>query len=73
MGMRTQPKPFFRDTICLVEGKLTNPPGIVTVSLGMKIVNADDTDPLEAIYQKADHALYEAKQTGRDHFIIARS
>ena len=52
---------------------LTVCPGIVTVSLGMKIVNADDTDPLEAIYQKADHALYEAKQTGRDHFIIARS
>jgi diguanylate cyclase (GGDEF)-like protein/PAS domain S-box-containing protein len=50
-----------------------NPPGIVTVSIGLRIVKADDSDDVESIYKKADHALYEAKQAGRDRFTAAKS
>lgn len=50
-----------------------NPPGIVTASMGLKLVDADNTDKMKTLYKKADQALYEAKQSGRNRFIVASS
>lgn len=47
-----------------------NPPGIVTVSIGMKIVKASESNDLKSIYERADAALYRAKDTGRDRFVV---
>ncbi len=48
----------------------TNPPGIVTASMGLKIVDANGIAEMEALYKKADQALYKAKQAGRDRFVM---
>jgi diguanylate cyclase (GGDEF)-like protein len=50
-----------------------NPPGIVTVSVGVRIVDADDNDDVETVYQKADQALYQAKQSGRNRFVVSNT
>ncbi len=50
-----------------------NPPGIVTVSIGLKIVAENENSTMDTIYKKADQALYEAKETGRDKVVIALS
>ena len=42
----------------------------VTVSIGIAIAAADCGRSAEGILQVADEALYEAKETGRDQFII---
>lgn len=50
-----------------------NPPGIVTASMGLKLVDANNADEMEVLYKNADQALYEAKQEGRDRFMVASS
>ena len=47
-----------------------NPPGIVTVSIGIKTVNSDEKADMESIYKQADHALYKAKEGGRDRISL---
>ncbi|HCD74338.1 MAG TPA: GGDEF domain-containing protein, partial [Alcanivorax sp.] len=42
----------------------------VTVSAGLTSLQPGDT--LESILQRVDHALYQAKQSGRDRLCIAR-
>jgi len=42
----------------------------VTVSAGLTSLQAEDT--LESILQRVDHALYQAKQSGRDRLCVAQ-
>jgi two-component system cell cycle response regulator len=44
----------------------------VTVSVGVAIATSSDTDA-EAIIKRADRALYEAKETGRNRVSFARA
>lgn len=44
---------------------------IITVSIGIKTVNASDQDDIKTIYEKADKALYKAKQSGRNCLVMA--
>lgn len=48
-----------------------NAPGIVTVSIGVKTVSAGESEDIKSVYQKADLALYKAKQGGRDRYIVS--
>jgi len=43
--------------------------GTVTISLGATMVAASDV--LDSVYQRADHALYQAKNQGRNRYILA--
>ena len=47
-----------------------NPPGIVTVSIGVTVTTNETKPDLEAIYKKADAALYQAKENGRNTFVV---
>ncbi|MEG1166345.1 MAG: diguanylate cyclase, partial [Oscillospiraceae bacterium] len=42
----------------------------ISCSIGMIIKEADTDDTFEALYRKADAALYEAKQSGKNRFVL---
>ncbi len=46
-----------------------NPPGVVTVSIGVKSVGAGEKYDLKTVYEKADRALYNAKESGRNKIV----
>lgn len=53
-----------------IEHRQNSPYGIVTVSSGIVIIPHDTADiAFESLYHKADMALYEAKQSGRNKVI----
>lgn len=52
------------------EGEETQPNGKVTISIGVAGVPEDGTDP-DQIIEKADNALYRAKQSGRNKVVGA--
>lgn len=45
----------------------------VTISLSAGVSNIAPGDNAESIYERADQALYQAKNTGRDRMLVARS
>ena len=46
---------------------LQNPPyGCLTVSVGLFLIQRNDTPDLEQVYRKADQLLYQAKNSGRN-------
>lgn len=47
-----------------------NPPGIVTVSIGVTVASGKDTGELETMYSIADKALYKAKARGRNTHVL---
>ena len=47
------------------------PFGVVTISLGLIAVPAEPDCALEALMSKADKALYTAKETGRNRYVVA--
>ncbi len=47
-----------------------NPPGIITVSIGLCVVSSSEDTEMERIYEDADTALYEAKETGRNKYVL---
>lgn len=49
-----------------------NSTGIITVSMGVCLSGALEDKDLESIYQGADLALYQAKENGRNQYIISR-
>lgn len=49
---------------------LHNPPGFITVSIGIKGVGAQETVTLETMYKQADSALYKAKESGRNRLVL---
>ena len=54
-----------------IEHKSSKINDIVTISIGIKIVNANDTLSEAEIYKLADDALYKAKDLGRDQVFIS--
>lgn len=46
-----------------------NPPGVVTVSMGVWVESPGPEDRLETIYELADQALYQAKEQGRNRCV----
>jgi two-component system, cell cycle response regulator len=48
-----------------------DPPGPVTLSVGIAEMNADDQEPWEAWLKRADDALYQAKAQGRNRVVCA--
>ncbi|MBN2644995.1 MAG: diguanylate cyclase [Desulfuromonadaceae bacterium] len=46
------------------------PKGVVSISIGIAIVGADRDESPESVVRKADAALYQAKQQGRDRIIL---
>ena len=50
-----------------------NPPGVVTVSIGIGIVKDVADQDLDSVYKTADHALYRAKEGGRNRVVLEKS
>jgi two-component system, cell cycle response regulator len=46
------------------------PPRVVTVSLGLAVLEPGDEKPVEALLREADEALYRAKEAGRNAVAI---
>jgi diguanylate cyclase (GGDEF)-like protein/PAS domain S-box-containing protein len=49
-----------------------NPPGVVTVSIGINTVGGGASIDLDTVYKNADDALYRAKESGRNCIVIER-
>lgn len=50
---------------------LHNPPGIITVSIGICVVASGSKGGVDEIYYQADKALYQAKEKGRNRYVIS--
>jgi len=48
-----------------------NPPGVVTVSIGVCATKKGSAKDIGRIYQAADQALYRAKSAGRNQVCLA--
>jgi len=48
----------------------SNPPGIVTVSLGVALTSGSDDKNIDDLYKRADNCLYKAKKTGRNKCVM---
>ena len=46
------------------------PPGVVTISLGLAMLQPDEKKPAETLLKEADAALYKAKQAGRNRIVV---
>ncbi|MEG2118385.1 MAG: diguanylate cyclase, partial [Clostridia bacterium] len=42
----------------------------ISCSIGVVIIEENNTDPFETLYRKADAALYQAKECGKDMFVL---
>ena len=53
---------------------MPTPSGSVTptISVGVAVAENGEVDPM-ALVARADEALYKAKQTGRNRFVVAKS
>ncbi len=49
-----------------------NPPGVVTISMGLITLNPENDSDMDTLYKKADEALYEAKQGGRNQYVRSK-
>jgi len=47
-----------------------NPPGRVTVSIGVAVTRGEGAATIDDIYKRADSRLYKAKQTGRNKCVL---
>ncbi len=48
-----------------------NPPGVVTISMGLITLVPQGDDNMDTLYKKADKALYNAKEGGRNQYVCA--
>ncbi|MBA2442574.1 MAG: diguanylate cyclase [Rubrobacter sp.] len=48
----------------------TDPPGIITVSVGLSRLSPEEDKTLESLLKEADEALYTAKQGGRNQVVV---
>ncbi len=48
-----------------------NPPGVVTISMGLITLNPEEDSDIDTLYKKADEALYKAKQNGRNQYVYS--
>ena len=46
------------------------PPGVVTISLGLAMLQPDEKKPAETLLKEADAALYKAKEAGRNRVVV---
>jgi len=46
-------------------------PGVITVSVGVDVRYATEEVNLQGLYGRADRALYQAKQQGKNQFVVA--
>lgn len=53
-----------------IEHKFNKASNYVTVSIGLYSENGDKIEDAESIYNYTDHALYEAKESGRNKFVL---
>ncbi|MGE3624064.1 MAG: PleD family two-component system response regulator [Bdellovibrionales bacterium] len=56
-----------------VEGADGAPPIPVTVSIGIAVAEPDANEELQALFRRADQALYEAKNTGRNRIVSEKT
>ena len=70
--MNTRP-PTIRPTALLIENfrGWLGEPVLPTVSIGIAQLNADESD-LQPLIERADEALYEAKNGGRNRTVLSR-
>ena len=59
-----------RDRIAARMGELANHPRVVTLSMGVASLQADQPASADALVAMADRALYAAKAAGRDRIIL---
>lgn len=46
------------------------PPGVVTISLGLAVLQPGEKKPAETLLKEADAALYKAKEVGRNRVVV---
>jgi len=46
-----------------------NAPGMMTISIGLALSKPGDSSDIDSLYKKADSALYEAKQKGKNQLV----
>ena len=54
-----------------LEHKTSSIARVMTVSMGVKIINNYETYGFDKLYKEADEALYKAKEQGRNRIIFS--